>query len=227
MTDTNVAKKAAAYAAADLVVDGTTIGLGSGSTFLLVLERLGQRVRDQGLSVRGVPTSEATAAAAQAAGIELVDLDHVDRLDLALDGADEVDPHKNLIKGGGGAHVRERIVAAAADEMVVVVDESKLVNVLGQAFLLPVEVFQLGWRQAAERVRASGCSPALRQRDGKPYVTDNGNFILDCNYDGIADPAGLARQLDQTTGLVDHGLFVGMAGRIVVANSAGAVRILP
>ena len=148
MSDVNVAKRAAAYAAADLVQDGMKIGLGSGSTFLFVIERLAERIKTQGLKVSGVPSSQGTADAATKAGVPLLTLDAVERLDLAIDGADEVDPQKNLIKGGGGAHTRERIVAAAAKEMVVIIDDKKLVPVLGKAFLLPVEVLQFGWKQA-------------------------------------------------------------------------------
>ena len=226
-SDANVAKRAAAFAAADLVQDSMKIGLGSGSTFVFVIDRLAERVRSQGLKVTGVPSSLATAAAATAAGIPLASLDDVERLDLAIDGADEVDPQKNLVKGGGGAHVRERIVAAAAKELVVVVDERKLVPVLGKAFLLPVEVMQFGWKQAERRVAATGCKPQRRERDGAPFVTDNGNFVLDCKYDGIEDPAWLDTQLNALTGVVDHGLFVGMTGRIVVADAQGKVRIIP
>ncbi|MBL8730404.1 MAG: ribose-5-phosphate isomerase RpiA [Planctomycetes bacterium] len=226
MSDPNAAKRAAAFAAADLVQDGTTIGLGSGSTFLFVLERLAARIKD-GLKVQGVATSQATAAAARKAGVPLLELDAVERLDLAIDGADEVDPQKNLIKGGGGAHVRERIVAAAAKEMVVVVDEKKLVAVLGKAFLLPIEVLPFGWKQTERRIAATGCKPTLRQQDGKPFVTDNGNHVLDCKYDGIDDPAWLDEHLNALVGVVDHGLFVGMAGRVIVGDAAGKVRVIP
>ncbi|MEC8253616.1 MAG: ribose-5-phosphate isomerase RpiA [Planctomycetota bacterium] len=226
MTDANVAKRAAAYAAADLVEDGMTVGLGSGSTFLFVLDRLAERLRDEQLQLRGAPTSEGTAAAAQQKGIPLVSLDEVERLDLAIDGADEVDPQKDLIKGGGAAHTRERLVASTADELVVIVGEDKLVPVLGAAFRLPVEVIPFGWTHARRRVEATGCAAELRLRDNQPLVTDNGNWILDCSYDGIAEPAALADVLDRTVGVVDHGLFVGMAGRVVVANDRGDVRIL-
>ncbi len=227
MSDPNVGKRAAAHAAADLVQSGTTIGLGSGSTFLHVIDRLAERMRTQGLRVTGVATSKATADAAARAGIPLLELDAVERLDLAIDGADEVDSKKNLIKGGGGAHVRERIVAAAAKELVVIVDDSKLVEVLGRFFLLPVEVLQFGWQHTARRVRATGCKPERRERNGAPFVTDNGNYVLDCKYDGIPDPAGLERKLNAMTGVVDHGLFVGMAGRIVVGDAQGKVRVIP
>ncbi len=226
MTDANVAKRAAAYAAADLVEDGMTIGLGSGSTFLFVLDRLAERIRDEGLRVRGTPTSEGTAAAAEQQGIPLVSLDDVGRLDLAIDGADEVDPQKNLIKGGGAAHTRERLVAATADELVVIVGEDKLVPVLGAAFRLPVEVIPFGWTHARRRVEATGCTTELRMSSGAPLVTDNGNWILDCSYGGINEPAALAEVLDATVGVIDHGLFVQMAGRVVVADAAGDVRVL-
>jgi ribose 5-phosphate isomerase A len=226
MTDSKTGKRAAARAAADLVQDGTTIGLGSGSTFAFVIERLAERMAS-GLKVSGVPTSRTTAEAAKRAGIPLLELDAVERLDLAIDGADEVDPLKNLIKGGGGAHVRERIVAAAAKEMVVVVDDKKLVEVLGKAFLLPVEVLQFGWKHTERRIAATGCKPALRQSGDKPFVTDNGNFVLDCKFDGIEDPAWLAEHLNSLVGVVDHGLFVGMAGRVVVGDADGKVRVIP
>lgn len=226
MNDPNVAKRAAAFAAADLVQDGMKIGLGSGSTFAFVVQRLGERVRS-GLRVAGVPTSTTTAELARAAGVPLLELDAVERLDLAIDGADEVDPQKHMIKGGGGAHVRERLVAVTAKEMVVVVDESKFVPVLGAAFPLPVEVFPLGWTHTARRVAATGCTPVRREKNGAPYRTDNGNFVLDCRYpQGIAEPAALQRTLDQIVGVVDHGLFVGLAGRIVAADAQGRVRVI-
>lgn len=227
MTDANAAKRAAARAAADLVQTGMKVGLGTGSTFAFAIERLAERARDEGLEFAGVPTSKSTADAAQAAGLKLITLDEVDRLDLAIDGADEIDPQKNLIKGGGGAHLRERIVAAAAKELIVVVDDKKLVPVLGKAFALPVEVVPLGWRQTERRLAAFGCKPTRRERDGQPFVTDNGNWILDCKFDGIDDPAWLDEQLNAQVGVVDHGLFVGMAGRVVVGDAAGKVRILP
>lgn len=226
MIDVNAQKRLAAFAAADLVPDGATIGLGSGSTFRFVIERLAERMRD-GLQVQGVPTSEATAALARQAGIPLRELDEVERLDLAIDGADEVDPLKNLVKGGGGAHVRERIVAAAAKELIVVIDAQKLVPVLGRAFLLPVEVMPFGWKHAERRVAATGCKPALRLRDGQPFVTDNGNYVLDCKYEGIEDAPLLDELLNGVVGVVDHGLFVGMTGRVVVGDAAGGVRVLP
>ena len=227
MTAIHPGKRAAARAAADLVPSGTTIGFGTGSTFAFVLERLHERMRDERLVVRGVATSKATEDLARQLGIATLGLDEVERLDLAIDGADEVDPHKHLIKGGGGAHLRERLVAVIARELVVIVDDSKLVQQLGRAFLLPVEVVPFGLRHTKARVAATGCEVQQRMKGGTPFVTDNGNLVLDCRYPGIADPAGLQRTLDALPGVVDHGLFVGMAGRVVVGDARGGVRILP
>ena len=228
MTDPNVAKRAVAYAAADLVKDGMRLGLGSGSTFLFVLERLGERMRNESLRISGVPTSTSTAAAAQKHGIPLLGMVEIDWLDLAIDGADEIDPHKHMIKGGGAALAREKIVAAAAKEMIVIVDESKIVPVLGARFPLPVEVLAFGWKQTERAVAATGCIPSLRRTASKdPVVTDNGNYILDCKFDGIADPKRLHDQLNAIPGVLDNGLFVGMAGRVIVGNTDGKVRFLP
>ncbi|MEQ1634712.1 MAG: ribose-5-phosphate isomerase RpiA [Planctomycetota bacterium] len=228
MTDTNAAKRAVAYAAADLVKDGMRLGLGSGSTFLFVLERLAERMRKDGLRVAGVPTSAGTASAAQKHGIPLLSLVEVDSLDLAIDGADEIDPSKHMIKGGGAALAREKIVAAAAKEMVVIVDESKLVPVLGARFPLPVEVLAFGWKQTERAVADTGCSTTLRRTaSNDPVVTDNGNYILDCKFDGITDPKQLHDLLNAIPGVLDNGLFVGMAGRVIVGNPDGKVRFLP
>lgn len=228
MSDPNVAKRAAARAAADLVENGMRLGLGSGSTFLFVLERLAERIRTDGLSIAGVPTSKATAEAAQNHGIPLLSLVEIDYLDLAIDGADEVDPQKNMIKGGGGAHVREKIVAAAAREMVVAVEERKLVDVLGRNFMLPVEVMTFGWKQAERAIAATGCTTQLRHgADGEPFVSDNGNYILDCKYPSIEDPAWLDQHLNALPGVVDSGLFVHMAGRLIVGDAQGKVRVIP
>jgi len=228
MNDPNVAKRAAAVAAANLVTSGMTIGLGSGSTFLFALERLGERIRAEGLAVRGVPTSSGTEAAARKFGVPVVSLDDVDVLDLAIDGADEIDRSKHMIKGGGAALLREKIVAAAAREMIVIVDEAKIVNVLGERFLLPVEVLPFGWKQTARKVAATGCTTEPRRtKDGAMLVTDNGNHILDCRYAGIVDPAGLHTALAEIPGVVESGLFIAMAGRVFVGNASGGVRMIP
>ncbi|MBK8099007.1 MAG: ribose-5-phosphate isomerase RpiA [Planctomycetes bacterium] len=225
MSDPAIGKRAAARAAADLVESGMRLGLGSGSTFLFALERLAERIQQDGLRIAGVATSNGTAEAARRLGVPLTTLDDVDRLDLAIDGADEIDPAKAMIKGGGAALVREKIVAASAREMVVIVDDSKCVLVLGKKFLLPVEVLPFGWQQTERKIAATGAVPTRRiGKDGKPLVTDNGNFILDCRYDGIPTPAALHDRLNAIPGVLDNGLFVGMAGRVLVGQKDGAVR---
>jgi ribose 5-phosphate isomerase A len=228
MTDITAQKRAAAFAAADLVQDGMRLGLGSGSTFLFVLERLQERMKKEKLRISGVPTSVGTAQAAQKHGVPLLSMVEVDELDLAIDGADEIDGNKCMIKGGGAALTREKIVAAAAREMVVIVDESKIVPVLGARFPLPVEVLQFGWKQSVRAIEATGCVATLRRtKTDDPVVTDNGNYVLDCKYEGIADPARLHDRLNAIPGVLDNGLFVGMAGRVLVGQADGKVRLLP
>jgi len=224
MTDSAAAKRSAAVAAANLVEDGMRVGLGTGSTVRFALERLAERIASENLKLEGVPTSRATEDIARELGIPLIDLQEVEGLDLAIDGADEVDPHKVLIKGGGGALVREKIVAAAARELLVVVDEAKLVSRIGAAFPLPVEVLVFGWRQTMRSVAAHGCEPVLRKKDEQPVLSDNGNYILDCKFEGIEDPAWLHDAINAIPGVVDNGLFVGLAGRIFVGNADGEVR---
>lgn len=226
MTDLHAdAKRAAARAAADLVETGMRVGLGTGSTFTHALDRLAERMRDEGLELVGVPTSEATAARAHELGIPLTTLDAVDRLDLAIDGADEVDPAKNLVKGGGGALTREKIVAAVAGRIVVVVGENKLVDWLGQTFRLPVEVMEFGARQVARRLETEfGWEPELRMQGAVPYLTDNGNWIYDCRVPAAFDPAPVETALNCIPGVVENGLFVGLTGAVLVGNADGSVR---
>jgi ribose 5-phosphate isomerase A len=220
------AKRNAGRAAADLVESGMRLGLGTGSTVAHVLDRLGERVAG-GLRVAGVPTSEATARRARELGIPLCTFDEVEQLDLAIDGADEVDAEHNLIKGGGGALMREKIVAAAAREMVVVVSANKMVRRVGETFALPVEVLPFGWRPAARALAALGCAPKLRQdRSGKTFETDNRNYVLDCAFGPIADPARLEASILRIPGVLECGLFLGMAGRIVIGEASGEVRML-
>jgi ribose 5-phosphate isomerase A len=221
------AKDAVGQAAARLVEPGMRLGLGSGSTFLRFLEHLGQRVRDEGLDVVGVPSSEGTAARARELSVPLTTLDELDSLDLTIDGADEVDPAKHMIKGGGAALAREKIIATAAAEMIVMVGEDKMVDRLGRSFLLPVEVMPFGWRQAATRLREFGCEPGLRMKDDQPLITDNDNYILDCKFaDGIPDPPSMESAINLIPGVLDNGLFTNLAGRVLVADEQGNVRVV-
>jgi ribose 5-phosphate isomerase A len=216
------AKKRAGFKAAEFVEDGMSVGLGTGSTAHWLVERLGERVRDEGLRVRCVPTSRRTEEQARSLGLPLVSLGEVLELDLAIDGADEIGPGLALIKGGGGALLREKLVASAARRFVVIADASKRVGVLGR-FPLPVEVVPFAWELTARRVAAVTKAEALLRRDegGEPYVTDNGNFILDCRCGEIPDPARTERGLKALAGVVESGLFVGMADLAVVSTEVG------
>ncbi len=212
-------KQAAANKALELVQDGMLLGLGSGSTARLFTEGVGRLVAE-GMKVRGVPTSRETAELAAGLGIPIV-TELVGPIDLAVDGADEVDPSLNLIKGRGGALFREKLVAAASRRFVVVVDESKIVKQLGVG-VLPVEVLPFLWRSTAERLTALGVSLVVRGGEETPYITDNGNLILDVTVDGeINDPARLAADLKAIMGVVEHGLFVGMTHTAIVAGPEG------
>ena len=212
-------KQVAALKALELVQDGMLVGLGSGTTARYFTEGLGRLVAG-GLKVRGVPTSRATAELAAGLGIPIV-TELVGQIDLTVDGADEVDPALNLIKGRGGALSREKLVAAASKRFVVVVDESKLVKQLGVG-VLPVEVLAFLWRSTAERLTALGVSLVVRGGEEVPYVTDNGNLILDLSGNGgIDNPGDFGFELKKITGVVEHGLFVGMADTVIVAGPEG------
>ncbi|WP_027134663.1 ribose-5-phosphate isomerase RpiA [Geminicoccus roseus] len=212
-------KKAAAEAAVELVQDGMLVGLGTGSTAWFAIEALIRRVRE-GLRILAIPTSERSAAQARAGGIPLTDFSRHDRLDLTIDGADQVAKGSlDLIKGMGGALLREKIVAAASDRLVIVVDESKLADRLDLP--VPVEVVEFGWQATARRIAGLGGVPVLRQMEGTPYRTDGGNLILDCGFGPIADPAFLDRELHGIVGLVETGLFIGRAQSVQVAAPSG------
>jgi ribose 5-phosphate isomerase A len=218
-------RQAAAMALAD-VRSGMRLGLGTGSTARHFVDLLGAKVA-AGLDVVCVPTSEATARQAQALGIPLSDLETLDRLDMTVDGADEIDPHLNLIKGAGGALLREKIVASASDLMVVIADASKLVPALGR-FPLPVEVNRFGLgatrRAVAEVAAAHGAAGALHLREtapGQPYVTDGGHLILDAFFGRISQPEALSRDLLDIAGVVQHGLFLKMCKTAYVATPDG------
>ncbi len=224
--DMDQLKRQAAARALDEVRDGMQLGLGTGSTAKHFVELLGERVR-AGLRVIGVPTSEATRADAERCGVPLTTLDEVDRLDLTVDGADEIDPALNLIKGGGGALLREKIVAAASDRMIVIADDTKWVPVLGR-FPLPVEVIPFGLgatRRAMEKAFAecgvSGQMAVRKAKNGHVFVTDGGHWIVDAHLGRIEDPARLAKALSAIPGVVEHGLFIGLASSAVLAGGGG------
>ncbi|MGP8122622.1 MAG: ribose-5-phosphate isomerase RpiA [Xanthobacteraceae bacterium] len=220
-------KRQAAAVALTYVRDGMKLGLGTGSTARHFVELLGEQVRVAGLKVVGVPTSEATRADAERCGVVLGSLDEIDRLDLTVDGADEVDPQLNLIKGGGGALLREKIVAAASDRMIVIADESKWVATLG-LFPLPIEVIPFGLaatrRAITEVLAANGVSGRLAiraGRDGSAFVSDSGHWIVDAHLGVIPDARALAASLAMLPGVVEHGLFIGLATTALLAGPAG------
>jgi ribose 5-phosphate isomerase A len=213
-------KEAAGCAAAELVRDGDVVGLGTGSTAYFAVIALGERVKT-GLKMIGVPTSVATADIARAVGIRLATLDDHPEIDIDIDGADEIDPKLNLIKGGGGALLREKIIATASKRMVVVADSGKIVPALGK-FPLPVEIIDFARAVIEKKISAFGATTKLRMKsDGKPFLTDEGHHILDCSFGKIADPAGLAQELNDMPGVVEHGLFIGVAKVVLVGRGAG------
>ena len=214
-------KQRAAAAAAELITDGMVLGLGTGTTASYLVQILGERVR-QGLRIQGVPTSEATRQLAVAEGVPLTTLEEQTVLDLCLDGADEVDPELNLIKGGGGALLREKIVASAARQRIIMVDVSKCVDSLG-AFPLAVEVIPFGWEVTRRQLEQFGGVPTLRQREGKPFVTDQGHYIIDCALSQIEDAPRLNHQLNQLPGVVENGLFVDMTDRLIIGSPDGII----
>jgi ribose 5-phosphate isomerase A len=223
VTDLEVLKAEAGAAAVDRFVrSGMRLGLGSGSTAAKMLDALGERLASGALAdVAGVPTSAATAARCAELGIPLLTLDQAGELDLVIDGADEIDPRLDLIKGLGGAHLREKVVAAAAREMVVVADETKIVGRLGERAPLPVEVITFALPVAERLLRGLGWDPELRVDDGRPFVTDEGNRILHCRREEWVDTEALAADISQVPGVVAHGFFLGFASAAVVATREG------
>ncbi|HMQ29342.1 MAG TPA: ribose-5-phosphate isomerase RpiA [Chloroflexaceae bacterium] len=218
-------KRLAAERAVELVRPGMVVGLGYGSTAVHAVRRIAALLDAGELrEIVGVPCAAWTEAEARRLGIPLATLDERPAIDLTIDGADEVDPRFNLIKGGGGALLREKMVAQASAREVIVVDAAKLVPALG-AFPLPVEVVQFGWGASARFLAGLGARVSLRRSGDAPFVTDQGNYILDCAFGAIADPGALARALEGRAGIVEHGLFLGLATDVIVAD-AGGVRHL-
>ena len=230
MTDTqydrDARKREAAMAAVAMVEDGMVVGLGTGSTAAFAIDGLIARVRD-GLRIVGIPTSERSAKQAREGGITLTDFAHHTKVDLTIDGADEIARGSlDLIKGLGGALLREKIVAAASQRLVIVADEPKLVSRLGGTVPVPVEIVAFGWETTAARLTELGANPVLRKaHDGAAFRTDGGNLIVDCHFGVIADPARLEQDLSATIGVVETGLFIGMATTALVATPGGIVRL--
>lgn len=220
------AKQAAGVAAAALVEPGMRLGLGTGSTVAYFLEALAERMKSEEFSVEGVPTSEDTASRARELGIPIRSLEELPELDLVVDGADEVDPAFRLVKGGGGALLREKIVAACGKRIAIIVGEGKLVEKLGTTFLLPVEIVPFGAAVTRSKVAALGCQPYQRTLEsGDPFVTDNGNWILDCKFPyGMDDPVALHQQLAETPGVVEVGIFLDLCHEVLEGRADGTVQ---
>ena len=217
-------KEAAARASLRFVKDDQVIGLGTGSTAAYFIQLLGEQVKN-GLRIRGIPSSDRSREQAAGLGIPLTTLDECPEIDVTVDGADEVDPQLRLIKGGGGALLREKIVASATKYYVIITDATKRVPVLGK-FPLPVEVIKFAQAVVKKKIEALGAQVELRRAaDGKPYLTDENNHILDCRFGQIPDADRLARQLSDMPGVVEHGLFIGMASVVLVANGSEIVEL--
>jgi ribose 5-phosphate isomerase A len=224
LTPQDEEKKLAGEASLRYVHDEQVVGLGTGSTAKFAIEALGAKVR-QGLKIRGIPTSVRSRDLATKLGIPLTTFEEVQQIDVTIDGADEFDPQLNLIKGGGGALLREKIVASATKKLIIVTDASKQVPVLGK-FPLPVEVIKFAQALVAREITALGAKTKLRQDGtGNAYITDEGNHILDCNFGQIPDPPALALKLSQIPGVVEHGLFIGMANSVIMAKGTEVIEL--
>jgi len=210
-------KKLAGETAAKYVKDGMVVGLGTGSTVYYTLVKLGDMIQNEGLSIKGVTTSSFTTALAKELGIPLVDIDNVDKIDITIDGADEIDKNYNGIKGGGGALFFEKIVAKASNKVIWVVDSSKMVKTLG-GFPLPVEVLPFGYSHVKSAIESKGITAELRKKDGRNVVTDSGNYILDLYVKEIHSIEELNEFLNNLTGVLEHGLFIEIVDTIVIAT---------
>jgi ribose 5-phosphate isomerase A len=219
------AKQIAAEKAVSFIEDGMTIGLGTGTTAWWAIEKIGERVKKEGWKIRAIATSVRSEEQARSLGIPIFGFSEIGIIDVTIDGADEADGDLHLIKGGGGALLREKIVATNSRQMIVVADESKKVKTLGK-FPLPVEVVLFGWERTFEKLRLLGCEPKRRMNREVPYLTDNGNYIVDCAFGKIEDPADLHERINAITGVVDNGLFINIASKLVLGLENGETRII-
>lgn len=217
-------KRMAAEKAVGFLRDGMVVGLGTGSTAYWAIREIGRRVRE-GLSIRAIATSKQSEAHARRLGIPIAQFAEIDGIDITIDGADEVDAALQVIKGGGGALLREKIVACASRELIIIVDDEKPVERLGK-FPLPVEVVPFGSELAIRRLQKLGCEPVLRMQEDAPFLTDNGNYTVDCHFGRIENPAELHEAINRIVGIVDNGLFLDMASRVIIGYSDGTVKEL-
>jgi ribose 5-phosphate isomerase A len=220
------AKQVAADKAISFVQNGMIVGLGTGSTAWWAIEGIGKRIKEEGLQIQAIATSNRSEEQARSLDIPLVSFSAIDSIDITIDGADESDADLNLIKGGGGALLREKIVASNSKQLIIIVDESKLVEHLGK-FPLPVEVVVFGWEKTIQKLNNLGCEPNLRMDKDHPYLTDNNNYIIDCSFGKIERPADLHQQINSITGVVENGLFIHLATKLIVGNEQGGASIFP
>src|SRR5262249_39564552 len=210
-------KRLAASKAVDFIGDARIVGLGTGTTTRFAIERMAELIHE-GAEFCGVPTSNATADLALALGIPLRDLTDVESIDITIDGADEIDPSFNMIKGGGGALTREKLVALASKQRVIIADASKIVPVLGKTHPLPVEVLPFAWNRSSWLIEQLGCRAKRRESGGQPFITDNGNYIVDCQFESIPDPAGTETRIKLIHGVVECGLFIDIADTVIIGH---------
>jgi len=218
-------KQLAAEKAVSFLEDGMTVGLGTGSTAYWAIEKIGEKVNREGWKIKAIATSVRSEEQARSLGIPIVDFASIASIDITIDGADEVNDQLQLIKGGGGALLREKIVATNSRQMIVVADESKWVSQLGK-FPLPVEVIHFGWERTFEKLQMLGCDPKRRMNGTEPYLTDNGNYIVDCAFEEIVDPPALHEAVNAITGVVDNGLFIHIASKLILGYQNGETRII-
>jgi ribose 5-phosphate isomerase A len=214
-------KELAAREAVKYVEDDMVVGLGSGSTATIAIKLLGEMVQQASMKIVGIPTSKDSESLGRSVGIPIGELKAHTNIDITIDGADEVDPDLNLTKGLGGALVREKIIAASTNVEIIIVDESKLVEHLGQKTPIPVEIIKFSHEATMNRLEKLGCTTSLRIMDTERFVTDNGNYIVDCRFERIDDPKRLEAEINMIPGVVDNGLFIGLADKVIVASKAG------
>lgn len=219
------AKQLAAEKAVSFLDNGMTIGLGTGTTAYWAIEKIGEKVKNEGWKIKAIATSVRSEEQARGLGIPIVDFSTAKSIDVTIDGADETDENLQLIKGGGGALLREKIVATNSKQMIVVADESKWVKMLGR-FPLPVEVVHFGWERTFDKLQLLGCEAKRRMNGTEPYLTDNGNYIVDCSFVEIRDAPALHESVNAITGVVDNGLFIRIASKLVLGFNNGETRVI-
>lgn len=217
-------KKIAAEKAVEFIEEGMVVGLGTGSTVKYALEHLAKRI-EGGLSVKGIPSSNETKKIAMRMQIPIVSLADYPEIDITIDGADEVDSNLNLIKGGGGALTREKMIAYHSKKVIIITDESKVVKSLGIDFPLPIEVIKFEWQATKKAIEKYGCSVELRKIFDDPFITDNGNYILDCEFERISEPEQLEIDINMIPGVVENGLFIGVATKVIVGSKKGIMTL--